>query len=84
MLGDLLSPGADMWMWRISQGTAHSEEMLHLLLLAPELGAPFYPPYLMAHHCSASLPAASATPNLPEAAALSAIPKYTGKIQPGR
>lgn len=44
MLGDLLSPGADMWMWRISQGTAHSEEMLHLLLLAPELGAPFYPP----------------------------------------
>lgn len=49
---DISSTGAGTWTWRISQGqsTAHPEEMLHLLLLAPRAGGSFPPSYLMAHH----------------------------------
>lgn len=41
-----------------------SEELLHRLPLAPTAGGSFPPSFPMAHPCSASLPAASATPNL--------------------
>lgn len=82
------STGADIWIWRISQGssTTRSEEMLHLLHLAPGAGGSFPPSYLMAHPCTASLPLLPQPHQtcLAEAAVLSTIPKCAGKIQSGR
>lgn len=53
------STGADMWIWRISQGSSTLRGDA-----PPAALGPFPPSCLMVHHCSASLPAATATPNL--------------------